>query len=260
MNKKGATILGPIAVALLLACAACTLLQETLQSDVRSSPSVEPLGEIAAANPALRAEERIALATVRRSDGYKDIADSIAGWIPPCVERLPRGPYAVVFTLGLPERPTSETQFHVYPYAIFFFDPASQQVVDAYCVTPDLAREQLVLVSLLRDESQIRPMSACVANTLRQTRDSILLRHGGDGIVGLKRPCDDSITQPVTECWCVDPIPPHMDYSCLSDCWAVCDVLPPTPRAACYAACAAGCVVSAGCAELECETIYPCDW
>jgi len=261
MKKSIIFAWGAMTVVLISVLVGCTLLQEKADLDGANSPAAESLAEIAVTNPTVKSGEQVAIEIVLRSGYYQDVSESILDHVPPCVERLPLGSYAVVFALELSGSQRLESDFHVYPYAIFFVEPGSRQLVNAYCVTPDLANEQLLLESLLQDEERIQPMSVCLVEELQQMRELARSRRDHNGIVGVKRPCDDSITQPVTECWCAEVIPAHMDYGCLSDCWAVCDLIPSEwARLACYGGCSVSCLVPATCAEVECETIYPCNW
>jgi len=247
---------------LLLLVAACSFLQSSPVTDAAHSVETGPLGMQEAAFRNLRMEERVSLSVVQSSPLYEAIMSSAILPLPPIIRFLPYGVCAIVMTLDRPKKPANETDMGIYPYVVFLVDSMNRQVVNAYRVTPLLSDRTLHMESLADGDSWIEPMSACVADGLTQTRSSSAAMRGQDHRVGLKRPCDESISQPVTECWCNEWIPAYWDDTCMSNCTSMCGSFPPLARPACVAVCIGGCLVPAQCApgQTDCETIYPCDW
>lgn len=84
-----------------------------------------------------------------------------------------------------------------------------------------------------------------------------------ESIIPLRVECDDSITEPRTECWCTEVRPAYTDWTCYAQCVAGCATC--GTNAVCYAACTAYCLAQCTypetcVGEYECVTIYPCSW
>jgi hypothetical protein len=75
--------------------------------------------------------------------------------------------------------------------------------------------------------------------------------------------CDESITEPRTECWCTLVQPSYIDWGCVAACEVGCLLC--GADTVCYslfsAYCIAQCTYPEQCiGEYECVTIYPCSW
>ena len=260
MDKRFRLSVGLTAMALLVFLSGCASLLNPLHSDPLVTPEAEALVTSGVAGSSLNPGERVALRAVQESSYYNEVSASILQRSLPSVSRPTQATYTVVFSLKPAEEGTSVDDFVIYPYVMFIVDSVTKQVLDACKVTSNLSERTLLVESLARDVTYTERMAPGVAAELEQGRVAAEQRTGRDVRVQPKYECDESLTEPVTVCWCVDEVPGHYDADCLQDCADFCGVFPPPQCAICYASCYVGCWVPEYCIEIACQTIYPCPW
>jgi len=151
-----------------------------------------------------------------------------------------------------------DTTLTLYPAMVFLVDVRKGAVLDVVVVRSNLDSREMIITSLGGDVLHSEPMPPERIERLEATRSSSYNRRTADWRASVKRPCDDSITEPTTVCWCEEEIPGHFDPACLDTCMGICGLLPPPWNTLCAVGCLT-CWVNGYCVW-DCETIYPCDW
>lgn len=210
-------------------------------------------------------QERLAVRSVRNSPEYESISGSMLRGSTPLV-LSPNGEECVVVFSLAPEtgKEVRSGKSVVYPYVMFIADPATEQLLEVYKVSPDMDSGTLLVESLVRDESSNVPMDPDVLAELSGEPAANSVDSRGNPRVTPKYECDESLTYPKTVCWCTEYVhhpatlkQPQFDY-----CTTACSVLPPAQASACTAACCILWIVFPydECVAQDCQTIYPCPW